>query len=616
MQNGLPTYQYRPIASDAEIRVLTLEPATCLTDPLIASVFVRRLKDTDDPVSLTPTYHGVSYCWGTEQDWQWLQCDGQRLQITRNVDVMLRHLRKPYRPRNLWIDALCINQSDDIEKAKQVRAMGAIYEYAEKVHVWLGTATEGDRIPFVFRCLQKWALNAHQRPALDITTISESIVAALNAFMERPWFTRRWVLQEVKLAHDVMVHCGVYRLSWTWVRDGLAMLLSDHARRKPFFLHDNVLSARATHAMDGIDSLRVQGRGTTSIFDLLWDHHANICVDERDRIFALYGMLIPNIQASFNRHIAQDNDPFASCPVDYSRHFVSTYTQLATATIEDGYASVILTHALAFGTLAEQNPQWPSWVPSWHMARGAQSKIIIPNQDIFGLDQFGMVMVSKSITSPTLRLDGELDLITAIKEIDKSGGALWFCRAALPESYDPEASNTSGSAAALMFVNFISSSWLFLDRASFQFHSVFTKHDDSKWDERYMRHYSSLGFALEKEFHVRASTTVGYSIEALEREIDRLLQGRRIVQYTSKGEVRLCVAFTEVEIGDFIFRPNNKPRKDPTYALVVRRSRPLGRQEDPFLGTYRLVGCVMNHSASPEPDRIPESSEQAYFHLV
>jgi hypothetical protein len=84
-----------------------------------------------------------------------MQCDGYCLWTTANVDVMLRHLRKAYDSRNLWIDALCIDQTDDSEKAKQVACTGAIYKWADKTHVWLGAATDHDEIPAVFAFLKQ-----------------------------------------------------------------------------------------------------------------------------------------------------------------------------------------------------------------------------------------------------------------------------------------------------------------------------------------------------------------------------------------------------------------------------------------------------------------------------
>lgn len=39
---------------------------------------------------------------------------------------------------NLWIDAICINQHDLAEKARQIPLMTRIYSTAARVLVWLG----------------------------------------------------------------------------------------------------------------------------------------------------------------------------------------------------------------------------------------------------------------------------------------------------------------------------------------------------------------------------------------------------------------------------------------------------------------------------------------------
>lgn len=38
----------------------------------------------------------------------------------------------------IWIDAICIEQENDIEKSTQVPHMGSIYSLASQVAVWLG----------------------------------------------------------------------------------------------------------------------------------------------------------------------------------------------------------------------------------------------------------------------------------------------------------------------------------------------------------------------------------------------------------------------------------------------------------------------------------------------
>jgi hypothetical protein len=125
-----------------------------------------------------------------------LICDGGNLLITANVDEMLRHLRKATKVRNLWIDAICINQSDGDEEASQVRLMGAIYERADKVHIWLGPATPEDNIPAVFDLLKWYALSTDtmvESQELHVRDTSNPLTRNLSSFLTRPWFTRRWV---------------------------------------------------------------------------------------------------------------------------------------------------------------------------------------------------------------------------------------------------------------------------------------------------------------------------------------------------------------------------------------------------------------------------------------
>lgn len=71
---------------------------------------------------------------------------------------MLRHLRKREKQRFLWIDAICINQNDNKEKACQVQLMEEIYQQAENVHVWLGEGNSQDRLPEIFALFRALAV--------------------------------------------------------------------------------------------------------------------------------------------------------------------------------------------------------------------------------------------------------------------------------------------------------------------------------------------------------------------------------------------------------------------------------------------------------------------------
>jgi hypothetical protein len=194
MDVNVSGYEYVPMFADREVRILRLEAAAQHDEPLIASLITRLLQD--DPESPSLRYDCVSYCWGTSGKSKSLLCYGHVLDITENVDMMLRHLRKPTRPRNLWVDAICIDQSNDEEKSQQVQLMGAIYERASKVHIWMGPALVEDNIPSVFALLQRYALNTNIAPysnEVDKPSLSGRTVASLASFLTREWFNRRWV---------------------------------------------------------------------------------------------------------------------------------------------------------------------------------------------------------------------------------------------------------------------------------------------------------------------------------------------------------------------------------------------------------------------------------------
>jgi hypothetical protein len=90
---------------------------------------------------IVPSYEAISYAWGTEhatepitvtEDIQDITSSGKTLLVRRNVVDMLQHLRSDAK-RLLWIDALCINQSNISEKETQVQLMGDTYSQAHRV---------------------------------------------------------------------------------------------------------------------------------------------------------------------------------------------------------------------------------------------------------------------------------------------------------------------------------------------------------------------------------------------------------------------------------------------------------------------------------------------------
>jgi len=71
-----------------------------------------------------------------------LLCNGQELRIHQNLKNALPYLAQRQSTLPIWIDAVCINQSDSEEKFTQIRMMHRIYGQATQVWVWLGRRLE------------------------------------------------------------------------------------------------------------------------------------------------------------------------------------------------------------------------------------------------------------------------------------------------------------------------------------------------------------------------------------------------------------------------------------------------------------------------------------------
>jgi hypothetical protein len=85
-----------------------------------------------------PEYEALSYTWGDPTVTQPIRVNDSLRQFTSNLVLALQYLRYDDRDRYLWVDAVCINQADTVERGQQVTMMGQIYSKAKDVIVWLG----------------------------------------------------------------------------------------------------------------------------------------------------------------------------------------------------------------------------------------------------------------------------------------------------------------------------------------------------------------------------------------------------------------------------------------------------------------------------------------------
>lgn len=165
----------------------------------------------DGPVD----YEALSWCWGTGlRDCAILiRQDGihYRLPTSQQLTVALKYLRLPKDNRVLWVDAICINQDDDAERNHQVQLMAQIYTFASQVCIWLGEEDDHSAaaIKFIKEEIMKLGDIGHL-----VSRKNASSWHALLQLMQRPWFSRRWVIQEIALAREAMLYCGQDSMRW------------------------------------------------------------------------------------------------------------------------------------------------------------------------------------------------------------------------------------------------------------------------------------------------------------------------------------------------------------------------------------------------------------------
>lgn len=333
-----------------EIRVLVLEPTDeDLDDAFIQCILVATSIDT--PVE----YEALSYTWGddTLSPTRCIDCDGDVVPVTVNLYEALLALRHPNKPRTLWIDALCIDQSNNEERNHQVALMARIYRKAVGVLIWLGNegpAMDGARsfeyLRMLYELVQEKSMQSRRR--LGVTAEEEillgniesapgphpSVESALNLFLRRRWFTRRWVLQEVYHAREARIYCGTQYMMWEHFVVGFLRLYSaDHRYRLPMPIF-NIPHADRSLILDHLD---------------VFDQHD--CHDPRDKIFSLLSL-----------------DERASYLPDYALGVSEVFLSFAQhSTEEDGAGLQVLAQASWQSLEARTSSDLglPSWVPDW-----------------------------------------------------------------------------------------------------------------------------------------------------------------------------------------------------------------------------------------------------------
>ncbi|EUC43544.1 hypothetical protein COCMIDRAFT_100602 [Bipolaris oryzae ATCC 44560] len=396
-----PRYPGDPLRA-GEIRVLWLQPGRW-TDPIVCELSNAKIEVVQ--------YRALSYVWGSQFDQRFVRLNGRSYPVTLNLESALRHLRAKYKEGLvLWVDALCIDQANDEERTRQVQLMRCIYASCQECLVYLGQSLDstvgalteptsildfgqhGAYVPArstlksshkpglydVFEFFYKLSESNHlyqilpahggqkqagmnsknHRSYKDSTDFFE----ALRMFMHAPftpWWPRIWVIQEVALPPQVVIHYGTISAPWTMFAKAAKTyrLHSSSCCRK--FMHnlprdEETVVHNSFETMSKVEDLRQRYHthqpetvylGLLDLLRLFRDRKSS---DPKDKVFALLSMA----------EVVPGRKPLTP---DYSLSEKEVYLQ---ATLESIYSTKLLS---VFSTELGRKfrSDLPSWVPDW-----------------------------------------------------------------------------------------------------------------------------------------------------------------------------------------------------------------------------------------------------------
>ncbi|KAF5662940.1 heterokaryon incompatibility protein het-6 [Fusarium heterosporum] len=362
-----------------EIRLVELQPGS--PDDLLAGTILHRHFSPAE--GIIPSFEALSYAWGnqsnpvsislvTEKDDNGLQASKSgNLHIGQNLASALRSLRNPLEPRILWCDSICINQNGIDERAAQVQRMHKIFHYARSVIVWMGPETQWsvllmDTLRWVGTHVEnascdiivrgfrfKFADTPDQcfRGNYNTMPLSTDQWRAVEQFLSLDWIKRLWTCQEIILANQEtsVVRIGREEMPWAKLKDVVTFICYYGTTPSGSLLDPQtyVFNAKMFQAKMLTCGYRPWDDWITPLNML----NGFQCTDDRDRVFAVYGLVEP----------------------EASRAIKADYTK----TTKELFTSICLSHIkkeknLSFLTLCNASTS-PTWVADLNEPIGIMS---------------------------------------------------------------------------------------------------------------------------------------------------------------------------------------------------------------------------------------------------
>lgn len=340
------------------------------------------------PLSSYSNYTAISYLWGNPlQTSRLLLENHEYIPLTASLNELLgdvrkfaskKHSRDKYFVIVLWVDQICINQEDDVEKAKQVAMMAEIYKNARAVYTYIGPEKPGFELAFDFMmkfcnlCAQHRQGNLTISPAEwqiilsslgEIPKESDQIWHSIKELLSGEWILRSWIFQEAVLNDTTVILCGTLSYTANLLFEFSSLLCFQEHYPLGYLLEIysnsfcidppiNNLSlwmfVQQLYTIKVTRSILDDKQERFTMFHLL---ERTMCLRAsvpRDKIYSLLGM-------------ATDANSLEIIP-DYYRPDVEIFTEFARKLF------LVENNLQILECVDDSSPSrgsWPSWVPNW-----------------------------------------------------------------------------------------------------------------------------------------------------------------------------------------------------------------------------------------------------------
>jgi hypothetical protein len=248
-------FEHAPLDLNSHsIRLVRIRPAQTSEDRIQCDIRTASVHDE---------YTCLSYEWGDTENDRYILLDGKEIRTHQNLCNFLSSARQlpQLLSQWIWIDALCIDQSNLVERQHQVHQMGQIYAGAQEVISWLGD--------------KKYIADFLREVPTGRWTAEN-----MWSFSFSPYWGRAWITQEIILGRRLKIMAGQHILSF----DQLPQVQSATS--------DTTI--RYNRVLERIKSLRdrMQHSGGlgNALIPLLDEFRWQQCSLHRDRAFSLLAL--------------------------------------------------------------------------------------------------------------------------------------------------------------------------------------------------------------------------------------------------------------------------------------------------------------------------------------